>query len=613
MRRTWLVLWNSSCAVSLLAACGDTRTCGAGTVEKDGVCVADDATGSGGAAATSGTGGSSTTSSSAGGAGGTGGGGPVDPGYPDYPDTIDVLSVAIRTGSGAFDGTDANGLSLCLNATACFPLDVVDIDDFRVGETDVYHFEGIDLPRAAVDRVELRSVNGTDAWRPGCMELRFDGEPVYCDDDLGALLGNGNGNGEAQTFSDPAALHQACTTCYPDTMTHGPMVGAVGDVDARLALRTDATRRVAVRLLREGESAAPIAAYVYPSPKDDFMGEVHLTGLEPDTRYQASFEIDGELAPRTASFKTMPAAQSTTGSKLRFAFGSCAKDLDQPIFDTIANTAPDAFFFVGDAHYANSPDRDSLRWFYRRSLEIPERSQLLSHTSTLAVWDDHDYVGNNTIGASLGKETALRVFSEYWANPSVGIPATPGVFFTHQMGDVEVFFLDDRYYRSPENDPSGTMLGAEQTAWLEQELSASTATFKLLVTGSMWSTTGGESWADFPGARDALFDFIRDQGVGGVVLLAGDVHRSELRWVERTAAGGYDLPELVASPLANVNSTCSANAPPDAAQVACVDDSDFFITVDVDTTAADPKLVARIVEVGGFTRGTLTVLRSQLE
>ncbi len=595
-----------------LAACSDGVTCGPGTVDRDGVCLPNAQAASGGGATTGGTG-ASTGTAGGGGAGGEGAGGPVDPGYPDFPETVDVLSVAIRTGSGPFDGTDANGLSLCLNATECFPLDAADVDDFRVGEVDVYHFEGIALPRSAVDRVELRSVNGTDAWRPGCIELGFDGEPVYCDDDLGALLGNGNGAGEATTWSDPSALHLGCGACYPDTMTHGPMVGAVSDVDARLTLRTDATRRVAVRLLRDGVSTAPIAAYVYPSPKDDFVGEVLLTGLEPETQYQATFEIEGELAPRTASFRTMPASTGTGGSKLRFAFGSCAKDFDQPIFDTIAQTAPDAFFFVGDNHYANSPDRDSLRWYYRRSLEVPERGLLLSHTPTLATWDDHDFVGNNTIGSSPGKATALRVFSEYWANPSVGTPATPGVFFTHRMGDVEVFFLDDRYYRSDEADPNGTMLGAEQTAWLETELEASTATFKLLITGSMWSTTGGESWSDFPAARSALFDFIRDQGIDGVVLLAGDVHRSELRWVERTGAGAYDLPELVASPLANVNSTCPASPPADATGVACVDDSDFFITVDVDTTVADPTLTARIVEVGGVTRGTLTVKRSDLE
>lgn len=234
----------------------------------------------------------------------------------------------------------------------------------------------------------------------------------------------------------------------------------------------------------------------------------------------------------------MPASTGTGGSKLRFV-RLVREGLRPRNLDTIE--APDAFFFVGDNHYANSPDRDSLRWYYRRSLEVPERGLLLSHTPTLATWDDHDFVGNNTIGSSPGKATALRVFSEYWANPSVGTPATPGVFFTHRMGDVEVFFLDDPYYRSDEANPNGTMLGAEQTAWLETELEASTATFKLLITGSMWSTTGGESWSDFRW-RAARCSTSSATGIDGVVLLAGDVHRSELRWVERTSTSASTCP-----------------------------------------------------------------------
>ena len=38
----------------------------------------------------------------------------------------------------------------------------------------------------------------------------------------------GNGAGESRSWRDPAGLHQACRTCYPSRLTHGPLVGAVG-------------------------------------------------------------------------------------------------------------------------------------------------------------------------------------------------------------------------------------------------------------------------------------------------------------------------------------------------------------------------------------------------
>lgn len=612
MRSACLVLFAVGIS-SLFAACGDSElTCDEGEVAEDGACVpSSGVTTSTGSGAGAGSGSGANGAGGSGADGGGGAGGVIDPGYPPFPEVIGTLSIAILTGSGTNDGTDANALSVCLSETDCFPLNVLDVDDFRVGEFDVYHFEDVGLPRANVDRVEIRSVNGTDAWRPACIEIRMDGEPVHCEDQLDALLGNGNATGEAPTWTDPSGLHESCVTCYPTTVTHGPIVGATDDSSARVAFRTDATRKVAVRLAPTGASDAPIVAYSYPLPTDDFMGEVALSGLAPATSYEVSFEVEGELSPKKATFTT--ASPAGSAAPLRLAFGSCARVFDQPIFDEILAFEPDAFLFVGDNHYANSADRDSLRWYYRRSAEVPERAALLASTPSLAIWDDHDFVGNNTIGSSPGKEVALRAFGEYWANPSLGTPSTPGVFFTHKIGDVELFMTDGRYYRSAESNSNGSILGAEQTEWLKTALTASTATFKVIASGSMWSFTGDETWEDFPAARAEVFDFIRDEGITGVVLLAGDVHRSLIRKIDRTAAGAYDLPEIVSSPLANTNSTCAASPPAGVTELGCFDDDDFFATLDFDTAAADPTLTAKIIDATGATRATLVVSRSELE
>ncbi len=250
-------------------------------------------------------------------------------------------------------------------------------------------------------------------------------------------------------------------------------------------------------------------------------------------------------------------------------------------------------------------DLSSLRWFCRRARGLPQRAAMLAHTPTIAVWDDHDFVGNNTLGSAPGKEVALRTFAEYWANPSAGTEQAPGVFFRYRYGDVDFFMLDDRYYRGLD----GTLLGQAQTAWLEQELSASTATFKLLVSGSQFTSYGSsDSWAAYQSAQTALFDFIRDQKIDGVVLLSGDVHRSELRIIERNSKGGYDLPELTSSPMATWNSPCKSS--PEL--LACHDDGQYFVTVDIDTTLADPSLTAHIIDAAGKTLASLPVLLSEL-
>src|SRR5690606_28729831 len=65
---------------------------------------------------------------------------------------------------------------------------------------------------------------------------------------------------------------------------------------------------------------------------------------------------------------------------------------------------------------------------------------------------------------------------------------------------------------------------------------------------------GGDSWASFIAERDELFEFIRQNSVGGVVLCSGDTHVAELNAIPWSEKGGYDFYDLVSSPLAQTPS-----------------------------------------------------------
>lgn len=264
-----------------------------------------------------------------------------------------------------------------------------------------------------------------------------------------------------------------------------------------------------------------------------------------------------------------------------------------------------ALLFVGDNHYGNTDNVDALRWHYRWSRERPERAALLAATPILATWDDHDYVGNNTDATAPGRGRALRVFEEYWANPSAGIPNVPGTFFRHSVGDVDFLVLDGRYHRGLDD----SLLGGPQQAWLLDELEASTATFKLVAVGSQWTADGSaDSWASYVSQRDVILDGIRDRGIDGVVLLSGDVHRSEFRVIERESVGGCDLPELTSSPLATFNSPC-----PNEAEIEhCEDTGSFAIVIDLGTDRSDPLLEASLIDVDGDVRATFVRTLSEL-
>ena len=101
---------------------------------------------------------------------------------------------------------------------------------------------------------------------------------------------------------------------------------------------------------------------------------------------------------------------------------------------------------------------------------------------------------------------------------------------------------------------------------------------------------------------------IENRRINGVVLVSGDVHRSEFRLISRTGTTAYNLPELTSSPMANTNSSCRSNA-----EIRdCFDEDNYFVTVEVDTTLSDPKLDARIIAGDGTTKASWTIQASEL-
>jgi alkaline phosphatase D len=343
----------------------------------------------------------------------------------------------------------------------------------------------------------------------------------------------------------------------------GPMLGATTATTALMWARANGPYAVSVAYsehpLLENSKTTPA---VTPSDVTDFCVRLELTGLKPATRYFYQIMVNGEPDDFTSqgpasAFVTAP----PVGTKgiVRIGFGSCARyqrDRQQRIWDAVQNTSPDLFFWLGDNVYVDSFNPLSFGEEYRRQRSVAALQPILRTASHLAIWDDHDYGLNNHDRTNPLKDVALKAFQNYWANPSFGLADTPGVFFKHAYGDVDFFFLDARTYRDPNaapDSPTKTMLGANQFEWIKNQLRASKATFKLLISGTGWSTAkgvGGDSWASFQTERNQLFDFIRDQNISGVVLLSGDTHVAELNCIPWSQNGGYDLYDLVSSPLA---------------------------------------------------------------
>ena len=531
----------------------------------------------------------------------TDGDGCRDPGPPAFPEAVGVIHVGVRTGGGATDGSGSPVLA-CLGPDRCFGLNKPGWIDLQPGMLDIQVAEGRGWSRSDLSGLSLSLSATADDWAPTCVEVRLDGEPVSCR--LTPDLRLGGASGAASAWIDPEGWGHDCSTCAPAALTHGPMVGALGPDRALLWVRADATRAVKLRVAEgpEGlEGAAPVTTR-YPTAEDDFTASLPVFGLQPDTTFHYSIEVDG-VVHGPFRFRTPPAEGAPT--QLRLAFGSCARVSEQPIFAAIAAADPALMVFLGDAHYGDVTELAAQRQFYRWALDRTDRAAALAQRSTLAIWDDHDYAANDADGATPTKDVSLRVFGEYWANGPTGTEALAGAFSHHRWGDVELFLLDGRYWRGLD----GTLLGEAQTDWLFEGLRASTATFKLVASGSQWTTHGSsESWRDHADEAEALRQRIVEDSIEGVILLSGDAHRSELRSLA-PAPGGYPIPELTGSPLANTARAC----PTDPEELlACGSEPALFTLLDIDTTLADPTVEVSVINALGEVRATQTWAASAL-
>ena len=340
----------------------------------------------------------------------------------------------------------------------------------------------------------------------------------------------------------------------------------------------------------------------------DLCAVLRMTGLSAASACYYRILVNGKPDPylkQTWQARTAPAGPA----KFSLCFGSCPRvqlDPVQPVWYGIAEVQPDLFFWIGDNIYGDTLDPEILAEEYRRQLYVASLLPFQASVPQLAVWDDHDFGLNDHDRTNPIREQALEVFKRYWPNPAHGLPDTPGVFFKYAYGGVDFFFLDDRYHRDPNaapDTPEKTMLGAGQLAWLREGLAGSTAPFKVLVSGSGWTSAkgaGGDSWASFIHERDALFDFIRDRNITGVLLLSGDTHVGEFNAIPRSAQGGYDLYDLVSSPLAQTANTNWRERHPEL-RVRTPYEGVNAGLVEFDLTAAPPTVRMNLIDREGRT------------
>ena len=314
-------------------------------------------------------------------------------------------------------------------------------------------------------------------------------------------------------------------------------------------------------------------------------------------------EVTSALAvePGPVSVEVLPAPNTFT-----LAFGSCSRPtLAQPLWADVRSLAPDAWAWLGDIVYADTEDVSQTRKLYAAQAERSEYAAVAAQMPVVGVWDDHDF-GKNDAGSEYpSRRESQAALLDFLGEPRASARRTQlGAYASYLFGQgersVKLVLLDGRYHRDAPS-ARGDTLGETQWAWLERELTSSTARLNLIASGYQVLALDhpNEKWGNFPVARARLLDLVARTRVRGAVLLSGDRHFAELSRLEDGSLH-YPLYELTSSGLTHAY---DAAAEPNRFRVGELYPHRNFGTIRVDWAHDELALEAR-ARGGGVVVGT---------
>lgn len=302
--------------------------------------------------------------------------------------------------------------------------------------------------------------------------------------------------------------------------------------------------------------------------KAEVAHSVHIIveGLAPATTYYYQFAAGDERSP-VGRTRTAPALGAEV-DRLRMAVATC-QNYTQGYYHAWSQVVaddPDLVVFLGDYIYEggfttsgvrnhNSPEVMTLDAYRNRyALYKLDPNLQAAHAALpwVITWDDHE-VENNHAGLipqdraddPIFVDRRTAAYRAFWEHQP--LRAEPeGINLTMHRAVrwgalMDILVVDGRQYRSDQpcaadvsadcparTDPSRTMLGADQLAWLESELAASTARWSVMgnqtaMTPMPFGTAfNTDQWDGYAAERTRLLGALA--AVRNAVVLTGDFH-----------------------------------------------------------------------------------------
>lgn len=316
---------------------------------------------------------------------------------------------------------------------------------------------------------------------------------------------------------------------------------------------------------------------------------VEVGGLRAGRDYWYRFFV-GEHATAIGRTRTLPNAAARP-ERLRIAVASCQKFENgfYTAYRHMLNEDLDLVMHVGDYIYEGTGGADLVRgngadetftlddYRARYALYKSDADLQAMHAAHawLMTWDDHevvnDYAGDTSYDMSgavflARRAAAYRAYYEHMPLPKSAIPLGPNMrlYARFDYGNLaRIHMLDSRQYRSPlgcmgDEDTGGpgascaslfnstrTKLGAQQEAWLSENLSKSAARWNV----SAWGTPIAhvdldpgpgvayrrDSWDGYPAARQRFLDTLTKTRPNNPVVIDGDIHAFQVANLNKQA------------------------------------------------------------------------------
>jgi alkaline phosphatase D len=252
--------------------------------------------------------------------------------------------------------------------------------------------------------------------------------------------------------------------------------------------------------------------------------------------------------------KINTAKSNTNKTDFTIAFGSCNKQYKvNVLWKEIKKNNPDLWIWGGDNIYSDTDNMAKMKKDYEDLKEQKGYLELVENIPVLATWDDHDYGFNDSGIEFHKKETAQKLFLDFFdVDENSPRRKQKGIYtakeFKTAKGIIKVIILDTRYFRTallkaakntnkryvPNTAVNSSILGIAQWNWLENELNTSKADFNIIVSSIqiLSSEHGFESWGNFPNDVLKLKKSITNSKAKSVFMLSGDRHISEFSKTE---------------------------------------------------------------------------------